>query len=166
MIPIFGIVGRSGSGKTMLILALIAEFKNLGLRTAALKHTHRPVQFDTEGKDSFRFSQAGCACVGLFTPDSLYHTENFKNLFDFSKYFNFLQGKVDIILAEGFKEAPWEKLEVMRREISCQPLLPKEERLALICDFPHPEQNFSCSQIKEVTEFLLNLIKEGRCTYV
>jgi molybdopterin-guanine dinucleotide biosynthesis adapter protein len=166
MIPIFGIVGRSGSGKTGVMLALITEFKSLGLRPAALKHTHREAEFDAAGKDSYRFSEAGSACVGLFTPGRIYHTETYTQEFDYNAYFSFLQPKTDIILAEGFKEAPWNKLEVMRAAVSREPLFLKPERLALICDWPHPERNFSFDKIKELARFLLNLIAEGRCSYV
>lgn len=166
MIPIFGIVGRSGSGKTHLTLALIAEFKSRGLRPAALKHTHRQTQLDTAGKDSYRFSQAGCSCVGLFSPGQMYHTELYPQEFDYGAYFQFLQGKADVILAEGFKSAPWNKLEVMRAEVAREPLLAAAERIALVCDFAHPERNFSFDKIKELSELLLNLIAEGRCSYV
>jgi molybdopterin-guanine dinucleotide biosynthesis adapter protein len=166
MIPIIGITGKSGSGKTYLMLKLIEELKTQGLRLAALKHTHREVEYDTAGKDSYLYAKAGSDCVGLLTPDKLFHKECFNHNFNYDAYFNYLRGKVDVILAEGFKEAPWKKFEVLRQKISQASLLPKKERLGLICDFPHPERNFSFLQIKEVADLILKLIKEGKCSYV
>ena len=52
-------VGRSGSGKTSLILRLIPEFIKLNLRVGTLKHTHHIQSFDQPEKDSWKHRQAG-----------------------------------------------------------------------------------------------------------
>ena len=57
---IIGIAGGSGSGKTRLVVELIKVFKKkYKLKVCALKHAHENFEIDKEGKDSFRFYEAG-----------------------------------------------------------------------------------------------------------
>lgn len=57
--PIIGFAGFSGTGKTTLIEKLIPELTNRGLTVAVVKHDAHGLKFDHEGKDSWRFSNAG-----------------------------------------------------------------------------------------------------------
>ena len=61
-VSILGFAGYSGSGKTTLIKKLIPLLEQKGIRTAVIKHDAHGLRFDTEGKDSQRFSAAGTAC--------------------------------------------------------------------------------------------------------
>lgn len=56
---ILAVIGKSDSGKTTLILRLLPELKSRGYKVAVAKHCPRGFDLDLEGKDSFRFSQAG-----------------------------------------------------------------------------------------------------------
>lgn len=58
------IVGLSGSGKTTLIESLIRLYAARGLRVAAIKHTHHPLNDRDEG-DTARFLRAGASPVIL-----------------------------------------------------------------------------------------------------
>jgi molybdopterin-guanine dinucleotide biosynthesis adapter protein len=60
------IVGRSGSGKTQLIVRLIEHFRAQGLSVSTLKHTHHhAVEIDRPGKDSALHRAAGAQEVML-----------------------------------------------------------------------------------------------------
>jgi molybdopterin-guanine dinucleotide biosynthesis protein B len=63
-----GFYGKSESGKTTLLNSIIAELSNQGFRIAAIKKTDRPINLDQEGKDTFRFAQAGANPVVFSTP--------------------------------------------------------------------------------------------------
>lgn len=65
-------VGHSGSGKTTLVERLIALFTAAGLRVAAVKHDPKGhAAYDSPGKDSWRFRQAGAEAVALAGPTTL-----------------------------------------------------------------------------------------------
>jgi molybdopterin-guanine dinucleotide biosynthesis protein MobB len=62
---IFGLVGRSGSGKTSLMVRLLPEIKRRGLTVSTIKHAHHGFDLDHPGKDSFRHRKAGAKEVML-----------------------------------------------------------------------------------------------------
>src|SRR5688500_5492145 len=65
-------VGHSGSGKTTLVERLIALFTAAGVRVAAIKHDPKGhATYDSPGKDSWRFRQAGAEAVALAGPTTL-----------------------------------------------------------------------------------------------
>ncbi len=62
---IFGLVGRSGSGKTSLMVRLLPELRRRGLTVSTIKHAHHGFDLDHSGKDSFRHREAGAKEVML-----------------------------------------------------------------------------------------------------
>ena len=62
---IFGLVGRSGSGKTSLMVRLLPELRRRGLSVSTIKHAHHDFDLDHPGKDSFRHREAGAKEVML-----------------------------------------------------------------------------------------------------
>jgi molybdopterin-guanine dinucleotide biosynthesis protein B len=62
---IFGLVGRSGSGKTSLMVRLLPELRRRGLSVSTIKHAHHGFDLDHPGKDSFRHREAGAKEVML-----------------------------------------------------------------------------------------------------
>jgi molybdopterin-guanine dinucleotide biosynthesis protein MobB len=62
---IFGLVGRSGSGKTSLMVRLLPELRRRGLTVSTIKHAHHGFDLDRSGKDSFRHREAGAKEVML-----------------------------------------------------------------------------------------------------
>lgn len=58
------VTGMSGSGKTTLVEALIRLYTSRGVRVAAIKHTHHPLNLENRG-DTARFLAAGATPVIL-----------------------------------------------------------------------------------------------------
>jgi len=56
---LISIVGHSGCDKTTLMVSLIRELSEQGLRVATIKHAHHKMELDTLGKDSYRHKEAG-----------------------------------------------------------------------------------------------------------
>ncbi len=115
---ILSVVGKSDSGKTTLILKLLPELKKRRYRVAVAKHCPHGFDLDIEGKDSWKFTQAGAegillTSVGSFAllrpkEDSLSMRERLQNYFS----------DVDIVLMEGYDNEPGiEKIEIIREEI-------------------------------------------------
>jgi molybdopterin-guanine dinucleotide biosynthesis adapter protein len=57
---VFGIAGHSGMGKTTLLERILPELRSRGLVVSLIKHSHKDLDIDRPGKDSYRLRQAGC----------------------------------------------------------------------------------------------------------
>jgi molybdopterin-guanine dinucleotide biosynthesis protein B len=121
-----GLAGWSGSGKTTLLEALLPLFRARGLTVSTIKHAHHGFDLDRPGKDSFRHRAAGAheVLVASEARWALLH-ENVGGEMDFASLFAHLS-PVDLVLVEGFKRAPYPKIEVHRPALGKPPLWPEE----------------------------------------
>lgn len=137
---IIAIVGRKGAGKTSLTVALAAEFVRRGKRVMTIKHSHHPVDVDTRNSDTWRHYHEGRAeRVLLAGPDGRVLFERAPDLYDPVALAREYLSSADIVLAEGFKDAPIPRIEVWRRAVSPTPLFeagsPEAHRwVALVTD--------------------------------
>ncbi len=133
-IPVVSFVGHSGSGKTTLLERLACELKQRGYRLAVIKHHHHHgLAFDTPGKDSYRFADAGVDHVVLAGPDRVIHIRSFEEEPTLESLLAGIK-EVDLILTEGYKHADTLKIEVNRAAAQA-PLISGPERLiALVAD--------------------------------
>jgi molybdopterin-guanine dinucleotide biosynthesis protein B len=106
------IVGPSGSGKTELICRLLAWFENQGLRVAVLKHTHK-LNLGDEGKDTWRYRQAGARLVALAAPGVMQITHYAPEEPPLSQMLAALAPEADLILVEGYKSSSLPKVAVV-----------------------------------------------------
>ena len=98
----FGIVGTSNSGKTELICRLLEWFSAQGLRVAVLKHSHHQ-QLGDDGKDTWRYRQAGAGLVALAAPGLLQITRSGAQEPPLDAILAELAPGADLILVEGYK---------------------------------------------------------------
>jgi len=112
MVPVIAIVGKSGSGKTVIMEKLIAEFKARGYRVATIKHAHQAVELDQPGKDTWRFSQAGSDAAVVSSPSRITIFKNLDREPSLEEAALLLGEGYDIILAEGFKTSRAPRIEV------------------------------------------------------
>ena len=136
MSPIVAIVGKSQSGKTMLVEQLIRELKKRGYRIAALKHSHCEVEIDHPGKDSWKFTQAGSDAVCISSPDKLAFIRNLNCELKVEEITPILGSEFDLVLAEGFKKSKIRKIEVHRKELGDNLICSPEELSAIVTDSP------------------------------
>lgn len=120
---VIGFAGWSGSGKTSLIEQVITLLGARGLAVSLIKHAHHTFEIDHEGKDSWRHRKAGCREVLVSSGRrwSLMHELRGEPELPLEV----LLGKLsdcDLVLVEGFKQAPIPKIEVFRAEVG-EPLL-------------------------------------------
>ena len=120
---IFGIAGYSGSGKTTLIERLIPLFTGAGLRVSLIKHAHHSFDIDHPGKDSHRHRHAGCSEVLVTSKQrwALMHELRGAREPTLEEMIKLI-APCDLLLIEGYKREPQDKLEVYRSTLG-EPLL-------------------------------------------
>jgi molybdopterin-guanine dinucleotide biosynthesis protein MobB len=112
---IFGLVGRSGSGKTSLIVRLLPEIKRRGLTVSTIKHAHHGFDLDQPGKDSFRHREAGVKEVMLVADArwALMHEIGEATEPPLEELLRRM-ARVDVVLIEGFHTHGHPAIEVYR----------------------------------------------------
>lgn len=157
--PVISIVGHSGAGKTTLLEKLVRELSLRGLRVAAIKHAHHRVVLDTPGKDSFRYKEAGAVMSMLLTHDALQLVADAPAEREPEQLARRFLGGADLVLAEGFSQAPGAKIEVLRRECGKPPRCAVEDGLlAIVTDMDevYPElPHFGLEDVPAITGFIL-----------
>ena len=130
-IPIYSIVAFSGTGKTTLLVKLVAELKARGLRVAVVKHDAHEFDIDHEGKDSWRFTQAGADVTVVASGSKAAIMENrpvpIESLLERIT-------DVDVILTEGYKSGTWPKIAIQRGATGKPLPIAAEDCLAIVTD--------------------------------
>jgi molybdopterin-guanine dinucleotide biosynthesis protein MobB len=133
-VPVICIVaGRSKTGKTTLMEGLIRELSRRGYRVGAVKSDCHGFEMDVEGKDSWRFGQAGARATAVVGPGRyavIQRTDQKRDLDAVTA----LMRDVDIILVEGFKHCDKPKIEVVRQAMGDAVVSRAAERIALVSD--------------------------------
>jgi molybdopterin-guanine dinucleotide biosynthesis protein B len=114
---VFGIAGFSGMGKTTLLARLVPALGARGLVVSMIKHSHKDIEVDRPGKDSWRLREAGCREVLLLgrTRWALMHELRGAPEPTLDEVLARI-GACDLVLVEGFKGGDFPKLEVWRAE--------------------------------------------------
>jgi len=102
--------GPSGSGKTTLV-EKIAKVLISQREVAIIKHDPKDKAiFDTEGKDSYKFSQIGAEVIVASSTRTTYFSKRNKELDEIIRIFNHF----DILLVEGLKTLPLPRIAIFR----------------------------------------------------
>ncbi|MBC8241788.1 MAG: molybdopterin-guanine dinucleotide biosynthesis protein B [Alphaproteobacteria bacterium] len=160
----FGLAGWSGSGKTTLVVKLLPELIGRGFRISTMKHTHHQFDMDKPGKDSHNHRMAGAeeVMVTSSTRWALLHElrgdpePDIQTLID-------RMSPVDLVLIEGFKSYPHNKLEVHRPSLG-KPLLATEDPsvVAIATDEPFDHASLPVLDLdnaKEIVDFIVGHMK-------
>ena len=113
--PVFICVGHSGSGNTTLVEKLLPELKNRGLCLATIKHAHHKVSLDKEGKDSWRYKNAGASMSMLVTTDALQLVADAVDRREPHQLAERFLGEADLVPAEGSSLVPGDNIAILRR---------------------------------------------------
>ena len=157
--PVFIFVGHSNAGKTTFVEKLLPELVQRGRRVATIKHAHHKVELDTEGKDSWRYKNAGAVMSMLVTTNALQLVADAVDRREPQQLAERFLGEADVVVAEGFSHSAGPKIEVLRRMCGKPPRCAIEDGLvAMVTDCPevYPElPHFALDDAGGVADFLL-----------
>ncbi|QWT42714.1 molybdopterin-guanine dinucleotide biosynthesis protein MobB [Dickeya dadantii] len=116
-IPLLAIAAHSGTGKTTLLKQLIPLLNAMEIRVGIIKHTHHDMDVDKPGKDSYELRKAGAdqTLVASSTRWALMTEtpeQQEPDLYFLASRMD--SSKLDLILVEGFKHEPVDKILLYR----------------------------------------------------
>lgn len=122
------IIGLKNAGKTTFLVALAAELGRRKFRVMTIKHGTHAADTDQRGKDTWRHWHEGRAeRVLMEGPGQRVLFERTQQESDpVALARRYLTG-ADIVLVEGFKQAPIPKIEVYRRVAGPKPIFDAEK---------------------------------------
>lgn len=144
------IVGKSGSGKTLLVVRLIRELRRRGYRIATIKHASHGFQLDKRGKDSWRHFQAGTEATVVVSPRRLAMVKRTPGEPQMEEALRLAGEGCDLVLVEGYKSYPGLKIEVHRRSLGPELMIDPDSLLAVVSDGA-PEVSIPLFQPRDVT---------------
>ncbi len=120
-------------GKTTLLERLVPELSSRGVVVSMIKHSHKNIDIDRPGKDSYRLRESGCREVLLLGNDrwALMHELRGAPEPPLPYLLERLQ-HCDIVLIEGFKNGDFPKLEVWREALGKPTLWPEWPGIAAV----------------------------------
>ncbi|MEO2202717.1 molybdopterin-guanine dinucleotide biosynthesis protein B [Paenibacillus pabuli] len=156
--PIVQIVGYKNTGKSTLTAALTRYLSSVGLRVAVIKHDgHDHFQMDHEGTDSYRFNQAGASAVVVMSEKRTAIIEQQPTRLEtmltrLSDY--------DWILIEGYKEAAYPKLVMIREEQHIAILEKLKGVMAVVSWFPRESLHSAGSEQGPLSDVVWHSVQE------
>ena len=173
LVPVVGVVGRSGVGKTTLLERLVPALGARGVAVGCVKHASHGFLADRPGKDSYRLFESGASAVALISCDQIasFWRRDGEAGRDVSlaDAMATLPGGLDLVLAEGFSWEPIPRIAVVPEDeglavelVQAGPLL--EIVTAPLADrrFPPP---FSAALIQRLARRLAARTRlQGRAT--
>jgi molybdopterin-guanine dinucleotide biosynthesis protein B/molybdopterin-guanine dinucleotide biosynthesis protein len=109
--PLVCFVGRKDSGKTTFLEKLVPVLTARGSGIAYIKHDVHGLSLDREGTDTWRLSRAGARSVLISAPEGVAAFRRLEREPDLRTLCG-LAGEADLIIAEGFKREPADRIEV------------------------------------------------------
>ncbi|SET98628.1 molybdopterin-guanine dinucleotide biosynthesis protein B [Salinibacillus kushneri] len=120
MTNVIQVVGYKNTGKTTLIEKLVDYFSEQGFRTGTIKHDGHNFEMDHEKTDTWRHRKAGATITAITSGQKSAILK--KSPMTLHQMIAFMKSEADIIFVEGFKEADYPKV-VMLKEDQDQELL-------------------------------------------
>ena len=150
----------SGIGKTTLLTKLIPELVAQGIRVSVIKHAHHSFDIDHPGKDSYRLREAGAIQTLVASGErwalmtELKHLKNHLEsepvLAELVQHID--PALVDVILVEGFKEAPISKIEVHRPSLNMPILANHDANIIAVASDENIETSLPLLDLNNISE--------------
>jgi len=158
LVPVISVVGKSGVGKTTVLVQVIGEIKRRGYKLGTVKHDIHSFEIDKPGKDSWRHTQAGSDAVVISSPRKLAVIRQLETEMPLDEIVS-LMGDVDLVITEGYKRGDKPKIEITRLERGTELLCQAEELIAIMADYAvdMPVPQFALDDAAGVVDLLEEL---------
>jgi molybdopterin-guanine dinucleotide biosynthesis protein MobB len=158
---LFGLAGWSGSGKTTLTAKLLPELMARGVTVSTMKHAHHNFDIDQPGKDSYVHRMAGAQEVLVASANrwALMHEHRGAPEPTAAELIAHMT-PVDLLLVEGFKREPHDKLEIHRAANGKPLIYPDDQYIVAVAsditlpDCPLPQ--LPLDNVAAVADFIVN----------
>lgn len=133
IVKVLQVVGFKNSGKTTLMLELLKQADQKGITVSTVKHHGHSggLEMPSSDTDSMRFFEKGASCSIVFG-DGVVQVHQRKQKATLAELVAFASAEnPDLVLIEGFKDGPYEKI-VLLRSAEDWLELQKLEQIALV----------------------------------
>jgi molybdopterin-guanine dinucleotide biosynthesis protein B len=163
--PILGFAAYSGTGKTTLLTRLLPLLRGRGVRVGMVKHAHHGFDVDTPGKDSYELRKAGAGQMLVASRRRfalMVEHEDGRPEPQLNELLAFLdQGRLDLILVEGFKHEGFPKVELHRPALDKPLLFPDDENIVAVASdaglpIPCPLPVLDLNRPEAILDFILS----------
>lgn len=121
--PMVAIIGKKNSGKTTLVVRLVAELGHRGHRVMTIKHGSHTFNIDPSTTDTYRhYHEGNAAKVAMVAPGKFALVERRSDEPSPEQVAENYMNDADIVVCEGFKKATLPKIEVFRACVHATPL--------------------------------------------
>lgn len=145
--PIISIVAPcSGTGKTTFIERLIKNFSAQGIQVGVIKSDAHGFNLDIEGKDSYRFQEAGAKSVTVVSPNGWFmiqHTDERENFLSIAEKMT----GVDLILTESRTHGTFPAISLWRGN---DEVIADEKVAAIFSSAPQPSNEIAQCDLNDV----------------
>lgn len=134
---IIAICGVKNSGKTTLLTKIVGMLSKKGIKVAVIKHDGHDFSCDVEGTDSDKLSKAGAYGVAVFSKSRIFVHKQLASGIEKETEQELVKqfSEADIIFLEGMKNSEYCKIEVIRKEISKEPVSNPKGRFLIATDW-------------------------------
>lgn len=159
-IPVIGFAAYSGTGKTTLLEQIVRNLKAQGYRLAVVKHDAHRFEMDREGKDSWRFTQAGADMMLISSAQKTAIIEQRERTFEENLT---MIHDVDLILVEGYKQEHIPRIGISRKATGKGLPHPVEQYIAVVTDDETISTDripvFALDDVEHIAEFIKKTAK-------
>ena len=136
MPPVVCVVGRDGSGKTRIIEGIAREIKARGHRVATVARSAQGPALECVTRDAERYAAAGSDMIVVASPDAVTCVRRVDEEVSLDELIWTVGEEYDLVLAEGFRESGFPKIEVHRSAVGGGLICRSDELLAVASDAP------------------------------
>lgn len=160
---IIQVVGYKNTGKTTLVCRLTERFKQAGYKVGTIKRDAHDFQIDKPGTDTWKHQAAGADITAI---TSSQRTAIMKAYSESLEQLIAQMPEADVILIEGFKDAAYPKVVMIRTEADHELLLSTKNPIAAVL-WPEASslasssvQTIAIDQIDELFQFIMVFFKQ------
>jgi len=154
MTNIIQVVGYKNAGKTTLVESIVRVLTEAGYAVGTVKHDGHRFDIDHEGTDTWRHREAGASMTAITSADrTVIMEERSSELDDIIRRMH----AMDAIIVEGFKEADYPKIVLIRSYEDSELVLRLRQVIAVITWVPEltfPVPTFSIDQTNQLVAWL------------